>query len=171
MSKNSPSPRLSSFTSGAAIFHGLLALVALGYLLGSLQMGAPINDGKLTPSFFPFIVGVLVSLLCLWQWASEVFSSRCDEVPTASDDKSIEEPRALWRMPEVYLIAITAVYVLSFTTVGYWLSTLAYVLTVMLLFSGVERWLTKGLISLVITAVGYLVFSQLFNVRLPLLWG
>lgn len=171
MSRNSPSSRLFCFTSGAAIFHGLLALLALGYLLGSIGMGMPIVNGQLTPSFFPFIIGVLVSCLCIWQWAAEILSCRKDVASTALEDKAVGASCAMWRMPEVKLIAITASYVLSFAIVGYWLSTLLYVSAVMLLFSGVKKWLVKGLMSLVITAVGYLVFSQLFNVRLPLLWG
>lgn len=171
MSRNSPSLRLFHFTSGAAIFHGLLALLALGYLLGSISMGVPINNGQLTPSFFPFIVGALVSCLCMWQWAAEIFSSRKDAVSAVTEENSLGASYAIWRKPEVKLIAVTAVYVLSFTTAGYWLSTLLYVYAVMLLFAGLKKWLIKGFISLVITALGYLLFSQLFNVRLPLLWG
>lgn len=171
MSRNSSSLRLSCFTSGAAIFHGLLALLALGYLLGSMRMGPPINNGQLTPSFFPFIVGILVSLLCIWQWAAEIVSCRKCAEPIVQEDQAVATPSVLWGVSEVKLIAITAIYVLSFTLAGYWLSTLLYVFAVMLLFSGVNKWLSKGLMSLIITAAGYLVFSQLFNVRLPLLWG
>jgi putative tricarboxylic transport membrane protein len=164
MSRLTPSFISRALPTGAAWFHGVLALLSLGYLVGSIAMGPPVDGGKLTPSFFPLLVGALAALLCTLQWWSEVRAAG----PTSSATGSASVRR--WS-PELLLMLATLVYVLSFQTLGYWLSTLAYVLVVMLLFSGLEKWLVKTVIALAITALGFLVFNEIFNVRLPTLWG
>lgn len=152
------------FGSGAARFHGVLLLLSLGYLIGGLAMGPPLEEGKLTPSFFPLLIGLLATLLCGLQWWSAVRSSAIGEAPVGN-------ARGQRWSPELALMMATLVYVLVFQVLGYTLPTLAYVLTVMLLFSGTDRWWSKAAIALAITVAGYLLFNQVFNVRLPTLWG
>lgn len=171
MSKLISSPLRSLLMSGAAIFHGLLLLLALVYLVKSIALGAPMVNGKLSPSFFPLIIGLLATVLCAWQFVDSIFFRVDDTATEASEGESSPVSRNLWLKPEVMLIAVTGLYVMGFTTSGYWLSTLLFVWAVMLLFSGIVRWMTKGLMALAITALGYLLFSQIFNVRLPLFWG
>jgi putative tricarboxylic transport membrane protein len=153
--------------SGAARFHAVLALLSLGYLIGSLAMGPPLEGGKLTPSFFPLLTGLLATLLCGLQWWSAVRAAAA----SASDDASEGSSDGRRWSPELVLMLATLVYVLAFQPLGYALSTLLYVLAVMLLFSGLDRWWSKAAIALAITALGYLLFNQVFNVRLPTLWG
>lgn len=157
----------SLFGSGAARFHGVLGLLSLGYLIGALAMGPPLEGGKLTPSFFPLLIGLLATLLCGLQWWSAVragASGAAEEAPSGSASRRRFPP-------ELALMLATLAYVLLFQPLGYALSTLAYVLTVMLLFSGREKWPSKAAIALAITGAGYLLFHQVFNVRLPMLWG
>lgn len=153
--------------SGAAWFHGVLALLSLGYLAGSIAMGPPVAGGKLTPSFFPLLVGVLAVLLCTLQWWAAV---RAGPPSSSAASAQRSESRRRWP-PELLLMLATLVYVLSFQTLGYGLSTLAYVLVVMLFFSGLEKWPIKAAIALAITALGFLIFNEIFNIRLPTLWG
>ena len=156
-------------SAGAIRFHGVLALLALGYLIGGLAMGPPLEAGKLTPSFFPLLIGVLATVLCVLQWWSSVRSAGALDRDNAADEG--DRPRGRRLSPELTLMLATLVYVLVFQSLGYVLSTLVYVLGVMLLFSGLDKWLSKAMISLAITAVGFVLFNQVFNVRLPTLWG
>ncbi|MBY5924305.1 MULTISPECIES: tripartite tricarboxylate transporter TctB family protein [unclassified Halomonas] len=169
MSRFSVPTMARALGTGAACFHGVLALMSLGYLIVTLTMGPPLQNGKLTPSFFPLLIGALASVLCLLQWRSAVHENLA---ATASDaSQATVQARAHRFSPELLLMLATLVYVLAFQGIGYLLSTLIYVLTVMMLFSGVDRWLSKVAVAMVITGVGYLLFQQIFNVRLPALWG
>lgn len=173
MSRSSSSLLARALGSGAARFHGVLALLALGYLIGGLAMGQPLEAGKLTPSFFPLLIGVLATVLCGLQWWSSVRGAGAQNPAEASVDADRQEGSASGRRlsPELTLMLATLVYVLVFQWLGYVLSTLVYVLVVMLLFSGLDKWLSKAAIALAITAVGFVLFNQIFNVRLPTLWG
>lgn len=61
----------------------------------------------------------------------------------------------------------TALYVLAFTQLGYLASSLLYVFAIMIIFSNTEKWLSKLVIAALIVGLGYLLFEQLFGVRLP----
>ncbi|KAA0013077.1 tripartite tricarboxylate transporter TctB family protein [Billgrantia pellis] len=175
MSRLSSSLLVRALGSGAARFHGVLALLALGYLIGGLAMGPPHEAGKLTPSFFPLLIGVLATVLCGLQWWSAVRDTTADAQAQAdASSKAVTKEGFVPDRrisPELTLMLATLVYVLVFQWLGYVLSTLVYVLGVMLLFSGLDKWLSKGAIALAITAVGFVLFNQIFNVRLPTLWG
>lgn len=164
-----------SLGSGAARFHGVLALLSLAYLIGSLEMSPPLEGGKLTPSFFPLLIGVLATVLCSLQWWSVVRHTNADGADCANEASNNEAPTGAARgrrlSPELTLMVATLVYVLAFQWLGYVLSTAVYVLAVMLLFSGLSKWLSKVVIALVITVVGFVLFNQVFNVRLPTFWG
>ncbi|MBW6390192.1 tripartite tricarboxylate transporter TctB family protein [Billgrantia antri] len=173
MSRSSSSLLARALGTGTARFHGVLALLALGYLIGGLAMGPPLEAGKLTPSFFPLLIGMLATVLCALQWWSSVRGTGANTLADASVDADTKEGNASGRRfsPELTLMLATLVYVLVFQWLGYTLSTLVYVLGVMLLFSGLGKWLSKVAIALAITAVGFVLFNQVFNVRLPTLWG
>lgn len=170
-------PAKALFTSAAARFYLVLLLLSLAYLVRSLMMGPPMIDGRLSPSFFPLLVGIGASALCLAQWLAEIRrpqgegSEAGESTPTASEDsRGAGLVRQMARSPAIRLMVATSLYIAAFSILGYWLSSVLYVLTVMVLFAGRERMLSKAVIALVTTAIGYLMFSELFHVRLPLLW-
>jgi len=170
-------PAKAQFTSAAAGFYLVLLLLSVAYLVGSLRLGPPMIDGRLAPSFFPLLIGIAATALCLAQWLAEIRRPRgqADEtgestLAAAGDSSEAGPVRRMVRSPAIRLMVATCLYIAAFSVLGYWLSSALYVLTVMVLFAGRERLLSKAVIALVITAIGYLMFSELFNVRLPLLW-
>lgn len=134
--------------------------VSVGYLLSALRLGPPLADGGLTPSFFPLLVGaaaILFSGLLILQ-----------QLRAPREDAPAEAPRShthLWVVVAIFF------YILAFRPLGYFLSSGLFVFALIVLFSSREKLLIKAAIAAVVTGVAYLMFQQLFGVRLPTLWG
>ncbi|WP_235866713.1 tripartite tricarboxylate transporter TctB family protein [Primorskyibacter flagellatus] len=142
------------------VFLYVTLAVSVGYLVSALRLGAPVVDGGLTPAFFPMLVGGTAIL-----FAGVLIVQKLRE---ARDAPPVETPRTfthLWVVVAVFL------YVVAFKPLGYFLSSGLFVFALIVLFSGREKLLVKAVISAVVTGVAYLMFQQLFGVRLPTLWG
>lgn len=167
----------------------LTALSAL-YLISAQQLAAPMENGRLSPSFFPLLIGVIAFALCLAQLIANYRDARqrlshspatpaeehhaAPESAGDPDADSAEEEMPVtgalsWFTPALRLMAATALYILAFSHLGYLLSSALYVYAIMLLFSGRKKWMSKAVIACVIAVLGYVLFEQLFNVHLPTL--
>ena len=146
-----------------AVFPLLLLLFSLAYLITARGLGASIVDGRLSPSFFPSILGtlaVLLSAVLLWRALS-----------TTPDNEKAEPPSAVSRYRVLLISASTALFILAFQQIPYLFSATAYVLSIIVIFSDIDKLLTKFGIALLTALGAYLLFTQAFNVRLPALWG
>ncbi|ASJ73906.1 tripartite tricarboxylate transporter TctB family protein [Granulosicoccus antarcticus] len=145
---------------------GLFVLaVSLLYLVSALGLGPPVNASKLTPSFFPLVLG---SLSCFFSLALVIRIVRGNMAAEATHEKpeqTSQEDR--WRSPAA--IAATGVFVLLFQTVGFFASTIPYVFAIILIFSDRQKLKSKLIFSVLITLAGYVIFTAIFNVRLPAL--
>lgn len=142
------------------VFLYVTLAVSVGYLVSALRLGPPISDEGLTPAFFPMLVGCAAIL-----FASILILQKLREV---REEPAAEAPRTythLWVVVAIFL------YVVAFKPLGYFLSSGLFVFALIVLFSSFEKLLIKAVISAVVTAVAYLMFEQLFGVRLPMLWG
>lgn len=147
--------------TGQILFYLLLLMVSIAYLLSAIPLGAPVVDAQLKPSFFPLIIGSLAltfSSILLLRTLKERRAAK-----PASDDPAATPGD---RRPYLVMLA-TALYVLAFTQLGYLASSLLYVFAIMIIFSNTEKWLSKLVIAALIVGLGYLLFEQLFGVRLP----
>lgn len=137
-----------------------MLVVSIGYLVSALSLGAPTDSSGLTPSFFPICVGA----------AAIVFSSllilQVLRKPEAQDDDTAPASHS-----HVWVVLAIFVYILAFKPLGYFLSSTVFVLALIVLFSSFEKLWQKALISVVVVGIGYVMFQQLFGVRLPTLWG
>ncbi len=143
--------------SGLYVFMFIISLV---YLITGINLGQPIVEGAIEPSFFPIILGscsVTFSSILLYFNLSE-----------KTVDTSVREKSQKTVMHSVSaLVIVTAIYIGLFTTIGYILSSILYVFATIVLFSDKKKLLQKFFISLTIVIIGYLIFEQLFGVRLP----
>lgn len=144
------------------IFQVLIFVVSVGYLVTAFNIGSPILDGGLQPSFFPLIIGsfaVLFSGILLFKEWVLVKNRAAD-----SDDESSPYAAPI-------IVFLICIYIVAFSTIGYFIPSVLFVFSMMLMFSSKEKVVQKAVISIVIAALGYLIFELLFGVRLPTLGG
>ncbi|WP_148255505.1 tripartite tricarboxylate transporter TctB family protein [Aidingimonas lacisalsi] len=144
------------------VFPLLLLGVSVAYLVSAILLDEPITNGRLSASFFPLIVGAGSTILALILLYRSAVSSAD---PTKDEASSSDAHRPLW------VIAATLAYIVAFTSLGYFVASTLYVFAIILLFSDRTHLLGKALIAMVITIFGFLLFEQIFRVRLPTLWG
>ncbi|UTW10654.1 tripartite tricarboxylate transporter TctB family protein [Marinobacterium rhizophilum] len=150
-------------SSGKILFHVFLLVLSIGYLLSAFSLGAPIVEAQLRPSFFPLLLGLLAVAFSAVLLMREIKAARASR-------QSGDQADATGDRLSYMIIAATALYILLFSLIGYVLSSVLYVFAIMVIFSNREKWLQKMAISILIVGLGYLVFEQIFGVRLPALW-
>ncbi|MDO6814984.1 tripartite tricarboxylate transporter TctB family protein [Cobetia amphilecti] len=178
----SPPVRRHWLLSGATPLTLAMTAISALYLVSAFQMAPPLDNGRLTASFFPVLIGSIALVLCVAQLvsqhranrdsrSSESASAESTSTETANDDASSADSDASSRLfsPALRLMLVTALYILAFSHLGYLLSSTLYVFAVMLLFAGRDKWVSKAVIACAISALGYGLFEQLFNVHLPAL--
>ncbi|WP_323764388.1 tripartite tricarboxylate transporter TctB family protein [Marinovum sp.] len=134
--------------------------MSVGYLISALSLGAPISESGLTPSFFPILVGAAAILFAAVLILQQL---RATSAP--------EEEAAPANYTHLWVAVAIFVYILGFKPLGYFLSSYLFVLALIVIFSSFEKLLIKLVISAAIVGIAYLMFQQLFGVRLPTLWG
>jgi putative tricarboxylic transport membrane protein len=146
--------------TGKPIFLYLILALSVGYFITALSLGSPLTDGGVTPSFFPILLGatsILLSCVVILQKLRETADETAEAAPPIYGH--------LWVVAAIFL------YIVAFKPLGYFISSSLFVFALVLLFSSFEKLLTKALISVAIVGVAYVMFQQLFGVRLPTLWG
>lgn len=148
------------FSNRQLIFPTAMLALSVGYLVSALSLGTPIAESGLTPSFFPMLVGaaaILFSSLLILQ------QLRAPEAP--------DRPRDAPGHAHLWIVLAIFLYILAFRTLGYLVSSTAFVFALIVLFSSFEKPAQKALIALVVVGLGYVMFQHLFGVRLPTPWG
>nr|WP_067286693.1 tripartite tricarboxylate transporter TctB family protein [Marinobacterium profundum] len=159
-------------SSGKILFHVFVLVIACGYLLSAFSLGMPVVESQLKPSFFPMLIGflsVIFSSILLFREISKdrAAAEKTNPKSDTSNDNDTEETSER----SAYLIIVaTAVYIFAFSQVGYLISSALYVFAVMIIFSNREKIWQKLAIAIVTVGLGYLVFEQMFGVRLPAMW-
>ncbi len=158
--------------SKKSIFPFFILVVSVIYLVEAISMGAPVVDQSIRPSFVPQVLGVLSTLFSLILTIKAVRQplKTGAEAQTPGDDAEGTEDSSPIK-PAVLTIIAISIYIGLFTTLGYVLSSMVFVFAIIVIFSAPDKWLSKLATSAAIVAFGYIVFEQLFGVRLPTLWG
>lgn len=146
-------------------FQFILFACSVGYFLSAILLGKPVTEEGIQPSFFPHILGaasVVFSAILLWREAAKVRLEK-QSLSTASADTHAQYSAFL-------IIVAIFFYIIAFAFIGYFISSVFFVYALILIFSEKEKWLPKFFISIVIVGLGYLVFEQMFGVRLPAIW-
>ncbi|KAA0013870.1 tripartite tricarboxylate transporter TctB family protein [Billgrantia pellis] len=146
----------------SSAFPLLLCSVSIIYLISAMLLDSPISNGRPSASFFPLVVGS-VSLALAVTLLVRALSASSEVHQTNNLSRA--------RFRPILVMVATLAYILAFTTLGYFLASVLYVLAIILLFSDFSRLLGKIMIAVSLTLLGYLLFEQIFRVRLPTLWG
>lgn len=151
-------------------FQFLVFLFSVGYLLTAVNLGMPLYNNRLEPSFFPLLVGffaVIFSTVLLFK--EIVLIKQKTKLSQSRKEEKMMSNKTEYA-PLLIILSIF-VYILAFSIAGYFISSFLFVLSIIVIFSSLEKIIQKLLISITIVFVGYLLFEQIFGVRLPALWG
>jgi putative tricarboxylic transport membrane protein len=155
-----------------SIFPLFVLVVSVIYLIEAIRMGAPVVDAGIRPSFVPQVLGALSTLFSLILTIKSVREQAPPDTEAETSDNgaaALEDASSI--KPAVLTIVAISIYIALFTTLGYVLSSMVFVFAIIVIFSAPDRWHSKLATSAAIVAFGYVVFEQLFGVRLPTLWG
>tara|TARA_R100000789_G_scaffold23367_1_gene25927 strand:+ start:1647 stop:2111 length:465 start_codon:yes stop_codon:yes gene_type:complete len=147
------------------VFLYVTLAVSVGYLVTALSLGAPVAENGLTPAFFPILVGGAAIVFCgilILQALRASSDAKSDTGPATPETRNYTH---LWVVVAIFF------YILGFKPLGYFLSSGLFVFALILLFSKFDKLLLKALISAAVVGTAYLMYQQLFGVRLPTLWG
>lgn len=142
------------------IFLYFILAVSVGYFITAMNLGAPLADGGVTPSFFPVLLGgvsILLSCIVILQ-----------KLRATADETGEAAPPIYTHL---WVVLAIFVYIVAFKPLGYFISSSFFVFSLILLFSSFEKILQKTVISVVIVGIAHVMFQQLFGVRLPTPWG
>jgi len=155
MAKKNILERINS-TSLLAI---ILIIANTIYLIEGINTAPPIKNGELGITFFPIVISLLlyIAAICI------LIAGIREKSVLSFNLSKISKPSAV--------IFITFIYVLIFKQIGYILSSILYVLSLMLLFEDETGFKTKKLLnivySIIIVLLIYLLYQKVFGVRLP----
>jgi putative tricarboxylic transport membrane protein len=128
------------------------------YLAAAFQISTAFSQGMVDASFTPKVVAVLMYLALLFVLRDALRERRAAD--QAADGMHLADP--------LKVVALTAAYIAAFPIVGYVLTTLPYVYLLFLVFRFDERSQLKRIAyTVAITAIFYLMFAEVFGVRLP----
>lgn len=153
------------------VFHFLLFFLSVGYFVIAINLGTPFANNGLQPSSFPLLIGLFAMMFSSILLYREVKLMK-STASSLEDDSQIDDALiGKGRFAPYGVMASIFLYIVLFTPLGYFLSSILFVLSIIIIFSSLEKVLQKIVISTIIVAFGYLVFEQMFGVRLPTLWG
>lgn len=158
------------FNKNIAFFFLIFAF-SVAYFATALNLGSPISNNRVEPSFFPLLLGFFAVLFSSILLFKEISSSKNKDINTPdAESKTTEGEKEKTNYAPLLIMLSIFLYILAFSFIGYF-SSFLFVLSIIVIFSSLEKIIQKSIISIIIVLVGYLVFDQLFGVRLPTSWG
>ena len=154
----------SSFAAkkGSLVLPLFLLIITTVYLATALQITPQFDEGLVGPSFVPVLASILM-------YVALGFVFRDILRALAPTDDAADKPSLA---AAIKIVLATAIYIAVFKTLGYPLSTFLYVYALLFFFrlenAGQIRRIAY---SAIITAVFYVLFAVIFQVRLPMLEG
>jgi len=148
-----------STLGGNLVLPAILIVVTVAYLIEALRTLRPFQEGTAGPSFFPIVISVIM----LAALVSVVWSGLKSQNKKA-ETVAVAQP--------IKVVVVTIVYIAIFQPAGYFLSTTAYVLALLYVFGFKARNVFITVLwSVLIAGSCFLLFSEIFRIRLPKLGG
>ncbi|HZK12652.1 MAG TPA: tripartite tricarboxylate transporter TctB family protein [Atribacterota bacterium] len=130
------------------------------YFIEGIRTAPLIKNDEIGITFFPFFVSLLLFITagCL------LYTGMREKTSTSFSLFKISRP--------IVIIVTTLIYVAIFKKVGYFLSSILYVFSLMLLFDDQKDLKNKKLLNIIFTIgivlIIYLLYQKVFGVRLPI---
>ncbi len=131
------------------------------YIIEALKMGAPIKKGQVDINFFPIVISILMYIVTFYLFFQSLKQGK--EI-ISFDLKKTSKP--------LLIIIFTISYILLLKPIGYMLSSILYIFSILSVFSAKKRSLyLKIIYSIVIAVLIFLLYEKIFAIRLPKLGG
>jgi putative tricarboxylic transport membrane protein len=147
------------------VFFGVLLVLLVGYTEMAFELEWTTAAGRIGPGFFPRIIGILGSAICLGALLNSLRTGVVDDEDPLEDEVGEGD---LGRHPGPLLLAIVAGALLLFTflMLGAIVAGALFMFG-MLAFLNPGRWLVNAVLSVAIPLGLYLLFQTALNAGLP----
>ncbi|MFD1065653.1 tripartite tricarboxylate transporter TctB family protein [Oceanobacillus locisalsi] len=155
---------------GDLITGSILLVLSITMFMGSLNMEA-LTDDVVGPDFMPKIVSILIAIMSIFViisgFISKGKSETDEETPVMKDEEETDNKKGYFYL--ILTVILLFVYLFLIPILGFLITTAAYLIIQMLLFS---KWTTRnlllyGVISIITSSIIYFVFRNVFYVMLP----
>lgn len=141
---------------------GVLVFLA-AYVFEAMQNSAPIVDGVPQESFFPLIIFIAGAIADLFLLVSAVKNSK--ETEEVTEEKN---PRSL---KALYVVIAAAAFIFLFDLLGFMIVAPLFVFAMMLIYDDRPQQIPKKIFfTILITAVIYVLYTQVFDINFPEIW-
>lgn len=133
------------------------------YLAASFEISTAFDSGFVNSAFVPRVVAAVMYVALIFVLRDALRSRRSG----AAEADDPEAGGADWTAP-AKIVALTALYIAAFRPLGYAIATLIYVYALFYFLGFDEKSQPKRILyAVAITAIFYVLFDAIFNVRLP----
>jgi len=149
--------------NGTIIMPIIFIILSIIYVTEAIRMSPPIEQGEISFTFFPLVIGILFFILNIMSLNKGLKDL----------NKEIKGEKYLvfqWQSIKKFIVAVAliGIYVCIFKPIGYFISSILLVFGLMLVFKDKNQNNVKLLIfSIVITILIYYFYEKMFGVRLP----
>lgn len=151
--------RIRTALRGDGVLVLLFGLLLVAYIAYGTQLRGGLLSDVVGPRTYPILLGVLGLGLVVLFFVQKL---------AARTDETEQQPglTLAGEMPHLVPFALTIVYALVLTTLGYVLATAIYAAVIVKML-GQRTWLGAAVFGIILTATSYLLFTYAFEVRLP----
>jgi putative tricarboxylic transport membrane protein len=152
------------------VLSGIITIVfGIAYTLMAYNLPKAAIGNPMAPAIFPLILGVIMSILGVCLFVSEV---RKHETEMKREGQP-ESPKGLKRETKLIILTCTAAvaYALLFGKIGYVLSTSLFMGILLFALNGKLKWKSNIVIAVGFSVAIYLIFQKLLNIPLPVIPG
>ena len=131
------------------------------YVVEALRLAPPIKNGRIDVTFFPLLISAILYIAIIY-----VFYNSYKQVKKSekSDQNRLSRP--------ALVVLITIIYIAVFKIIGYMISSIIYIFTLITIFETKRKTLFfKILYAIIIAVLIYLLYEKIFLVRLPKIGG
>jgi len=131
------------------------------YMIEAINMGSPIRKGRVDVNFFPIVISCLMYIVTFYLL-----------VNSFKQNKEIIDFNFTRKSKPILIIVFTIIYILLFKPIGYMLSSILYIFSIVSIFDSKKRSLyIKIIYSVIIAILIFLLYEKIFAIRLPKLGG
>lgn len=144
-----------------------LLVLSVLYGLNGLSLSAPVENGALTETFFPTLVMFVSCVSCLTLLIRSIIKIHKAEQVAKAEAREIVIP---WKA--FVLMAIMALFVLLFDTLGFAVLAPLFVFGFMMIYDDRPQHIVKKIIiSLIVAVLVFILYELCFDIRFPEIWS